>query len=89
MNGPGVSGSDRVLFDPILNQLVNVEMGFYDEGLEDSGLVCSHCYQRIFGKVYRIGNDNFDAYCYSMRYSLGYVQPIKIPDSTLYDAQED
>lgn len=78
-----------MLFDPVLNQLVNMEMGFYDEGLKDSGLVCSHCFQRILGKVHRIGNDCFDDYCYSMRYSLGYEEPKKRIDNFQYGTEDD
>ena len=63
---------DRLFFDPVLNYFIMEESLLYNKVQEDSGLVCSHCYKRILGKVYRIENDYFDAFCYSMRFSLGY-----------------
>jgi len=71
-NGFGFWGCDRLFCDPVLNQFLMEESLLYNKVQEDSGLVCSHCYQRILGKVYRIENDFFDTFCYSMRFSLGY-----------------
>jgi len=32
--------------------------------------LCSHCHRPIKGKVYQIGELQFDEFCYSLRFSL-------------------
>ncbi|MDP7266290.1 MAG: hypothetical protein QGH39_12115 [Candidatus Thermoplasmatota archaeon] len=61
-----------MLFDPILDRMMNDHLDLYGSDKGDSGFVCSHCYKRIYGKVHRIETNYFDAFCYSMRFSLGY-----------------
>lgn len=69
-----ISGSDHLLFDPIVYQFINEESYLYNKYQEDSGFICSHCYRRILGKAHRIENDYLDTYCYSMRFILGYEE---------------
>jgi len=40
-----------------------------------TGLYCAHCYQAIMGKALRVDNLYLDAYCYSLRYSIGLERP--------------
>ncbi len=61
-----------MLLDPILDQVMKDHLDLYGSDKGDSGYVCSHCYRRIFGRVHRIENYYFDAFCYSLRFSLGY-----------------
>lgn len=64
-----------LLFDPILTSFVEEEFTDLAETKKKTDLICSHCYQPILGKVYRIEDHYFDEYCFSLRYSLGYEVP--------------
>ena len=79
-----------MLFDPVLNLMIQEAMDLYTKDLDDTGFLCSHCYQRILGKVYRIGNELLDSYCYSMRYSIGYeTNERRVTDSVTNDTNVD
>lgn len=79
-----------MLFDPVTYHAALEAMDMYAKTKVDSGLVCSHCYRKILGKVYRIENDFLDAFCYSMRFSIGYERTKeREPDSTPLDEWGD
>ena len=65
-----------MIFDPLLNSVL--DMGENEVARDNLSqiIVCAHCNKQIKGKYYRSGKNYYDAYCWQFRFVIDplYIQ---------------
>jgi hypothetical protein len=73
----GVRKSNTMLFDPVINSLIDEPETHAEEGVFVDR-ICSHCHRKIIGKQYLSTNNNYyDSFCWQFRYVLEPVEKKK------------
>jgi len=59
-----------MLFDPVLNSVLNDDALMIQEGPFVKSLVCAHCYKPIKGKYFQSGENYYDEYCWQFKFVI-------------------